>query len=181
MNVLKRILLFVVCFVVIASVAFAVTGAIIGAIAARNAGDASDLSEIGGSAARTFALRYGLFIWLGSFVISAGIAFRWIGAITAGAVSALVCFFAGGAAPLPKPQAQNAPASATASPESSGSNPAQQRAVQLYPELGVTNSPLNQEFVRRFRKYQVEDKHYFDNPEWPTALAKESKDALIHK
>lgn len=182
MNILKRILLFAVCFVVIALAVSVVTGAIVGVTAVRDAADTSRASEVGASAARAFGLNYGLFIWLVSLVLSAGIAFRWIGALIAAALATLAYFFLPGAASLQKPFAQSSPpASAQISPQRSVANAAQQRAMQLYPELGIANSPLNREFIRRYRKYQIEDKHYFDDPDWPTRLAKESKAGLTRK
>ena len=60
-------------------------------------------------------------------------------------------------------------------------NPAQKRATAIYPDLAVRNSPLNQEFVRRYRQYQTTNRHYFEDPEWPTKLAKESKEAVSHR
>ena len=181
MNALKRIILFLVCFVVIGLVASVILGAIVGAAAVRDAGNAASATELAGVAGRDFGSRYGLLIWLGSLVLSAGIAFRWIGAIIATAIAALVYFSTGKVTRSPKPVTQSVPTPSTALPQPNGANVAQQRAIQLYPELGIMNSPLNQEFVRRYRKYQLENKRYFDDPEWPTALAKESKDALIQK
>lgn len=55
---------------------------------------------------------------------------------------------------------------------------AKQRAVSLFPQLSVPNSPLNREFVRRYNDYQVKAKSYFDDPEWPSKLAKECDEAL---
>jgi hypothetical protein len=55
---------------------------------------------------------------------------------------------------------------------------AQQRAIALYPELGVANSRFNREFLVRYRKYQQDNRHYFDDPEWPSKLAKETKDGI---
>jgi hypothetical protein len=68
---------------------------------------------------------------------------------------------------------------ATAAPSPATGTP-QQRALQAYPELGVANSPLNREFLRRHTQYKSENPHYFDDPEWPAKLAKESSDALAN-
>jgi tetratricopeptide (TPR) repeat protein len=53
-----------------------------------------------------------------------------------------------------------------------------QRAVQLYPQLGVAGSPLNREFVARHNRYKAERPAFFINPEWPMQLAKECVNAL---
>jgi hypothetical protein len=52
-------------------------------------------------------------------------------------------------------------------------NEAQQRAIRLYPDLGVAGSALNQEFVARYRRYKTDRPAFFKDPEWPTALARE--------
>jgi hypothetical protein len=46
-------------------------------------------------------------------------------------------------------------------------------AVREYPSLAVANSPLNLEFVRRYRQYQHDRPEYFRNPAWPLSLAQE--------
>jgi hypothetical protein len=56
---------------------------------------------------------------------------------------------------------------------------AQQRAVKLYPDLAVADSKLNREFLRRYKLYRKENPAYFNNPEWPTALAGECQKALL--
>ena len=58
---------------------------------------------------------------------------------------------------------------------------AQQRAIQLFPHLAVSNSRLNQEFVRRHNQYQKDNKQYFTDPEWPTKLAREANEAIKHR
>jgi hypothetical protein len=55
---------------------------------------------------------------------------------------------------------------------------AQKRALALYPDLAVANSPLNKEFIARYQRYKAENPTYFLNPDWPTALARESADAI---
>ena len=55
---------------------------------------------------------------------------------------------------------------------------AQQRALKLYPELGVLNSPINREFVTRYKKYKATNNAYFNDHNWPLALASESQSAV---
>lgn len=55
---------------------------------------------------------------------------------------------------------------------------AQRAAVRSYPELGVEGSRLNAEFLRRHRRYQVEQPRYFQDPSWPIRLARESHQAV---
>jgi hypothetical protein len=52
------------------------------------------------------------------------------------------------------------------------------RAVDLYPDLVVAHSTLNEEFVRRYQQYEKVKPDYFNNPEWPTYLAHESQNAI---
>jgi hypothetical protein len=68
----------------------------------------------------------------------------------------------------PRPSAQEMPKATTA----------EQRAIQLYPNLAIANSELNQEFVRRYRRYKMQNPSYFNDPEWPTKLATESQATL---
>ena len=46
-------------------------------------------------------------------------------------------------------------------------------AVREYPSLAMANSPLNAEFVRRYRQYQHDRPEYFRDPAWPVSLAQE--------
>lgn len=55
---------------------------------------------------------------------------------------------------------------------------AQRKALKLYPQLGVLNSPLNREFVARYKNYQATNKDFFRQPHWPLILAAESEEAL---
>jgi hypothetical protein len=55
---------------------------------------------------------------------------------------------------------------------------AQQKAIELYPEVAVAGSPLNKEFVARMKRYQAEKKEFFDEPDWPIRLAKECSEDL---
>ncbi len=51
-------------------------------------------------------------------------------------------------------------------------------AVRLYPDLGVADTPLNREFVARYRSYQRLQPDFFQDPAWPVILAKECAAAL---
>lgn len=54
---------------------------------------------------------------------------------------------------------------------------AHRKAIELYPDVGVAGSPLNKEFVTRVKRYQIEKKDFFAEPDWPLRLAIEcSKD-----
>jgi hypothetical protein len=55
---------------------------------------------------------------------------------------------------------------------------AKKRAVELYPQLGVAGSPLNQEFVARVERYKQSRPDYFKDTAWPIALADECAQAL---
>lgn len=62
-----------------------------------------------------------------------------------------------------------------------GPRPAQRKAIELYPDVGVAGSPLNKEFVERAKRYQTEKKEFFAQPDWPVRLAKECREALAAK
>ena len=81
--------------------------------------------------------------------------------------------------PTPSQAVANAPS--PSAPEHANPQAAQRRAIQLYPDLGIANSPLNREFVKRYQTYKTTNPHYLDDPDWPTHLAKESKDAMTPK
>ena len=72
----------------------------------------------------------------------------------------------------------NAEANANAA---NAARPAQLKALELYPELGVADSPLNKEFVERMKIYRIEKKEFFAEPDWPIRLAKECSEALAAK
>ena len=55
---------------------------------------------------------------------------------------------------------------------------ARDRAVRAFPDLVVADSPLNREFVRRYHLYLKEHREYFEDPDWPTKLARESAAAI---
>lgn len=46
-------------------------------------------------------------------------------------------------------------------------------ALRLYPDLGVADSPINREFVTRYRSYQRLDPDFFQDPAWPVILVKQ--------
>ena len=58
---------------------------------------------------------------------------------------------------------------------------AQQKAVALYPDIGVAGSPLNKEFLARVKRYQAEKKEFFWAPDWPIRLGKECSEELSAK
>jgi hypothetical protein len=51
-------------------------------------------------------------------------------------------------------------------------------ALRLYPDLGIAGSPLNREFVARYRSYQRLQPDFFEDPAWPVILVKESAVAI---
>ncbi|MEQ1861739.1 MAG: hypothetical protein ABMA13_17610 [Chthoniobacteraceae bacterium] len=50
---------------------------------------------------------------------------------------------------------------------------AQRRAIELFPELRIAESPLNKEFLSRYKRYQTEKPEFLSDPDWPIRLAKE--------
>ena len=58
-------------------------------------------------------------------------------------------------------------------PTGHAADAAKWRAVAIYPRLGIADSPLNKAFIQRVRRYQSEKPQVFDNPEWPTVIARE--------
>jgi hypothetical protein len=58
---------------------------------------------------------------------------------------------------------------------------AQQKAVELYPDLGVAGSDLNKEFIARMKRYQVDKTYFFADADWPIRLAKECSEDLTAK
>jgi hypothetical protein len=58
---------------------------------------------------------------------------------------------------------------------------AQRNAVELYPDLAVSGSSLNKEFVARLKRYKTENPKFFAEPDWPMRLAKECDDELKTK
>jgi hypothetical protein len=51
-------------------------------------------------------------------------------------------------------------------------------ALRLYPDLGIANTPLNAEFVARYKSYQRLQPDFFQNPAWPVILVRESAVAI---
>jgi hypothetical protein len=70
---------------------------------------------------------------------------------------------------------------ASAEASANAASAAQRKAIELYPELGVADSLLNNEFVERVRMYRIEKKEFFAEPDWPVRLAKECSEALAAK
>lgn len=54
----------------------------------------------------------------------------------------------------------------------------QKRAIALYPDLGVSGSPLNREFLRRYNALKASGDPLLQELDWPEKLAKQSSDAL---
>lgn len=78
-------------------------------------------------------------------------------------------------APVTKPTARAPRAEALSGKDVEA---AKQRAISLYPDIGRAGTPMNQEFVRRYQRYLAERPEYFDQPEWPTILARECAAAV---
>lgn len=55
---------------------------------------------------------------------------------------------------------------------------AQWRAIAAYPRLGIAGSEFNLMFLETVKKAQIERMEIFDNPEWPTAIARECSHKL---
>lgn len=49
----------------------------------------------------------------------------------------------------------------------------QRVTVEMFPELGVKDSPLNKRFVGRVQRYQAEKSKLFDSYDWPYRIAEE--------
>jgi hypothetical protein len=58
---------------------------------------------------------------------------------------------------------------------------AQKEAVRRYPDLAITGSKLNTEFVLRYKQYKLVRPDYFRDPSWPFKLAEESVEAIKSK
>ncbi|MBI5397549.1 MAG: hypothetical protein HZA91_19810 [Verrucomicrobia bacterium] len=48
----------------------------------------------------------------------------------------------------------------------------QQKAMEMYPQLGVLGSPLNKQFWAAYQDRQKADPAFFNDPKWPVYLAK---------
>ena len=78
----------------------------------------------------------------------------------------------------PTPVAKPIVVTPTAPPLDEETKAAQRRAIELFPSLGVAGSKLNRAFVKRMRMYQHTEPEIFQNPEWPTIIARECFDEL---
>jgi len=47
--------------------------------------------------------------------------------------------------------------------------------------LGVAESALNKEFIARMKRYEIEKKEFFSEPDWPIRLAAERNEDLTAK
>jgi hypothetical protein len=54
-----------------------------------------------------------------------------------------------------------------------------EKAIEQYPQLAISGSPLNLAFVAKFKAYQ--GTRYFVSPDWPMRLAKECAEAVEGK
>jgi len=84
------------------------------------------------------------------------------------------------ATPTPEPPPEPAPTVQAPAPVQPPVAPplitaaeAQRLAVQRYPELGISGSKLNTEFVARYKFYQQTRPDYFRDTSWPLRLAEE--------
>ena len=59
-------------------------------------------------------------------------------------------------------------------PKFASADEAQREAVRRYPQLGIAGSPLNQDFVARYKRYQREHPEQLRDTSWPLRLADES-------
>lgn len=75
--------------------------------------------------------------------------------------------------PLPKSEIPRHLTNPRSLPTGYAADAAKSRAIARYPQLAVAGSPLNSAFVARVRRYQVEKPQVFDDPEWPTQIARE--------
>ncbi len=58
-------------------------------------------------------------------------------------------------------------------PTGHAADAAKWRAVAIYPKLGIANSPLNNAFISKVKRYQTERPEVFDDKDWPTVIARE--------
>jgi hypothetical protein len=78
----------------------------------------------------------------------------------------------------PRRTGQAAPAPPLVPPVITTEAEGRREALRLYPDLGIPNSPLNREFVVRYRSYQRLQPDFFLDPAWPVTLVKESAVAI---
>ena len=181
MSFVKRLFLFVGVLVVLYFGSLILAGGIVGGIAGAKTHDAVSGGQAGGLAAIQFSLQYRS-IFFGAAILIAALA-----AFGAKALTFLVAlpvavggfFLLEQSRPKPEEVARAIPLlAAHATPAPADIAAAKQRAIALFSQLGIPNSPLNREFLRRYNDYQTKAKSYFDDPEWPSKLAKESDEAL---
>jgi hypothetical protein len=58
-------------------------------------------------------------------------------------------------------------------PAPQASAEARARAVKMFPDLARADSQLNRQFLQRYQIYLETRPEFFDDPEWPTALARD--------
>jgi hypothetical protein len=56
----------------------------------------------------------------------------------------------------------------------------QRKAIEMFPELAVKDSPLNKLFISEYSQLKTAEPGFFANPQWPVDLAKQC-DATLHK
>lgn len=98
-----------------------------------------------------------------------------LGAMTLGACTPTPAERVPGPTPLPTSTTTPTPVSAgTPNPAIS----AQERAVQLYPDLAVKGSPFNRAFLERLEKTRTTNPGVLTWVDWPVFLARQTGDSL---
>ena len=156
-----------------------------------NSGSQRPAEEVTGERRRSGCLTYGILGFLGMIIVAAlnqgthpGSLSGTQGTSTPRPISSPTPISTQSSYASVPPLASTAPAPSVAANSTAEAAPrsddaaAQRRAIARFPSLGTANSPLNAEFVRRYRLYQRNSPYYFQNPEWPTRLAEESAKAL---
>lgn len=54
----------------------------------------------------------------------------------------------------------------------------QRKAVEMYPQLGASDSPFSKKFQQLRRRQELGNPDYFNNPQWPVLLARECAEQL---
>jgi hypothetical protein len=182
MKIITRIVVFILLLVVLNLLGFVVVGYISGLSAPAAIRDPTAAKQAAHVASEEYVLRYFPAMAAIFTLLSALIAFgaRLRTFLIAGSLAVgIFCYMSLGAMAYktrPKGSALQTTTS-TPAPLDRGAT-AQQRAIQLFPDLGVANSRLNQEFLRLHNQYQKDNKQYFADPEWPTKLAQEANEAI---
>ena len=57
----------------------------------------------------------------------------------------------------------------------------QREAVRLHPDLGVSGTRFNKEFLSLYKRYKQNRPDYFSDPSWPVTLAEETANTLKSK